>query len=457
VTPETATSDTEPAETASETGTSDISGATPASAEAFRAPRGTYDVLPPDSGTFLAVVEGLSRPARLAGYGYVQTPIFEDTALFQRGVGTSTDVVSKEMYTFADKGGRSLTLRPEGTAGVMRAIVEHHLLAGQLPVKLWYTGPNFRYEAPQSGRYRQHVQVGIEAVGLDDPALDAEVIAVAVSGHRALGLTGVRLELNSLGDATCRPAYRAALTAFLAGLDLDADTRRRAALNPLRVLDDKRPEVRAQLAGAPLVVDHLCDACRAHYDEVRRHLTALGIAWVENPRLVRGLDYYTRTTFEFVHDGLGAQSAIGGGGRYDGLVETVGGPPVSGVGFGLGVDRTVLALRAEGRQVATAARCAVFVVPLGGARDRAVVLVGALRAAGVATDMAYGGRGLKGAMKAADRSGARYALILGERDVAGGVAQLKDLGSGDQRAVPLDEVVPTLVAMVSARGKELPQ
>ncbi|HEX3732500.1 MAG TPA: ATP phosphoribosyltransferase regulatory subunit, partial [Mycobacteriales bacterium] len=217
----------------------------------FTAPKGTYDLLPGQSQTFLAVVDALSSAARHAGYSYAQTPMFEDTALYRRSVGESTDVVSKEMYTFDDKGGRSLTLRPEGTAGVMRAIVEHNLLSGQLPVKLWYTGPNFRYEQPQSGRYRQHVQVGIEAVGVDDPALDAEVISVAVAGHRALGLCNVRLLLNSLGDANCRPQYRELLQDFLAGCDLDEPTRERAKLNPLRVLDDKRPEVASQLADAP--------------------------------------------------------------------------------------------------------------------------------------------------------------------------------------------------------------
>ncbi|MDQ1657596.1 MAG: histidyl-tRNA synthetase [Cryptosporangiaceae bacterium] len=410
----------------------------------FTAPKGTYDLLPPASEEFLAVVNALSRPAELAGYQYVQTPMFEDTALFTRSVGESTDVVSKEMYTFEDKGGRSLTLRPEGTAGVIRAVVEHNLLAGQLPVKLWYTGPNFRYEAPQSGRYRQHVQVGIEAIGVDDPALDAEVIATAAEGFRALGLTQARLLLNSLGDATCRPAYRERLQEFLGGLDLDADTRRRAEINPLRVLDDKRPEVRAQLAGAPLLADNLCEACREHYDEVRGYLKELGVQWEEAPRLVRGLDYYTKTTFEFQHDGLGSQSAVGGGGRYDGLVESVGGPALSGIGFGLGVDRTMLALRAEGIAVADPARCQVFIVPLGAAKARAVTLAGELRRAGVSTDLAYGGRGLKGAMKAADRSGARYAVVIGERDLEGGTAQLKDLASGDQVAVPLTDAVSTI-------------
>jgi histidyl-tRNA synthetase len=382
------------------------------------------------------------RSASLAGYGYVELPVFEDTALYARGVGESTDVVTKEMYTFQDRGGRSITLRPEGTAGVVRAVIEHGLDRGQLPVKLSYTGPFFRYERPQAGRYRQFQQFGVEAIGTDDPAVDAEVIAIADAGYRDIGLTGYRLELTSLGDTACRPAYRELLQAYLRDLPLDEETRRRADLNPLRVLDDKRPEMRTLLADAPLMVDHLCDACREHYDRVKGYLTELGVKFTENPRMVRGLDYYTRTTFEFVHDGLGSQSGIGGGGRYDGLMAELGGQALPGIGFGLGVDRIVLASQAEGLTVGDQSRCDVFCVPLGdAAKDRLVAAAGALRAAGVRVDLAYGGRGLKGAMKAADRSGARLALVLGERDLAEGVVQVKELVSGDQRSVPLPGLV----------------
>ncbi|MFZ0322681.1 MAG: histidine--tRNA ligase [Actinomycetes bacterium] len=411
----------------------------------FKAPKGTYDIVPPASSAWLAVRDALARPPRLAGYGYVETPIFEDTALFVRGVGESTDVVSKEMYTFDDKGGRSLTLRPEGTAGVLRAVAENGLDRGQLPVKVWYTGPNFRYEQPQSGRYRQHTQVGVEAVGSDDPALDAEVIWLGWSAYRSLGLAETRLTLTSLGCRECRPAYRALLTEFLDGLDLDPETRRRAGANPLRVLDDKRPEIQAKLVGAPLMIDHLCDECSTHHDAVLGHLRALGVQWENAPRLVRGLDYYMRTTFEFVHDGLGAQSGIGGGGRYDGLLETIGGPALPGIGFGLGLDRTVLACRAEGLEPGDPSRVDVFCVPLGTRAMTALVpLCGQLREAGVRTDLAYGGKGLKGAMKAADRSGARFAVLLGERDLADGVVQVKDLASGEQTSVPTGDVVHSL-------------
>jgi histidyl-tRNA synthetase len=408
----------------------------------FQAPKGTFDLLPPDSATFLAVREAMATPAQRAGYAYVETPTFEDTALFERGVGESTDVVSKEMYTFADKGGRSLTLRPEGTASVLRAVLEHNLHRGALPVKVWYSGSFYRYERPQAGRYRHFSQVGIEALGAEDATLDAETVILAVDAYTSLGLRGVRLLLNSLGDRECRPAYREALQDFLRGLDLDEDTRRRVEINPLRVLDDKRPQVQGQLASAPLAVDHLCDACKAHHERVRSLLAAAGVAFEDTPTLVRGLDYYTRTTFEFVHDGLGAQAAVGGGGRYDGLSESIGGPQLPGVGWALGVDRTVLALRAEGVEAPGVTGVEVFAVPIG---DEAVAAlfdaVTRWRRAGVRADIAYGGRGLKGAMKAADRSGARYAVVLGERDLAAGVAQVKDLGTGDQTAVPLADVV----------------
>jgi histidyl-tRNA synthetase len=409
-------------------------------------PKGTYDVLPgSEFGATAAVREALLAPPRLAGYAYAEPPVMEATELFSRGVGESTDVVTKEMFTFSDRADRSLTLRPEGTVGVLRAALDAGLHKGQLPVKLRYAGPMFRAERPQAGRYRQFQQVGIEALGLDDPALDAEVVALGWQAYAGLGLRQVRLLLTSLGDAACRPAYRAQLTAFLDTLDLDEETRRRAALNPLRVLDDKRPELQAQLAHAPLMVDALCDACREHLAAVQAGLHALGVPYEPAPRLVRGLDYYMRTTFEFVHDGLGAQSAVGGGGRYDGLSELIGGPPLPGIGWALGVERTILALRAEGVEPPVEQALSVFVVPLGAAaKAYAVGLVGRLRAEGVAADLAYGDRGMKGAMKAADRSGASHAVVLGDRDLEAGEAQLKDLREHAQVAVPLDDLVETV-------------
>jgi histidyl-tRNA synthetase len=410
---------------------------------AFQAPKGTYDVLPGSS--FLAVRDGLLAPALLSGYAYVETPVFEDTELFARGVGASTDVVSKEMFSFTDRGNRSLTLRPEGTAGVVRAVLEHGLHHGQLPVKLRYAGPMFRAERPQAGRFRQFQQVGVEAIGTTDPALDAEVVALAWEGYQRLGLRKVRLLLTSLGDPACRPAYRDALSAFLSGLDLDEPTRERARLNPLRVLDDKRQQVQDQLADAPLMPDHLCPECKAHHEAVVASLTSLGVPFEPAPRLVRGLDYYMRTTFEFLHDGLGAQSAIGGGGRYDGLSESIGGPHLPGIGWALGIERTLLALESEGVPLPASEGLVAFVVPLGAAAKAwAVTTLGALRAKGIAADLAYGDRGLKGAMKAADRSGARWAVVVGDRDLEAGVVQLKDLRSGEQTAVPLSGLLETL-------------
>ena len=411
----------------------------------FSAPKGVPEYVPPVSRTFEAVRGYFQHRAKLAGYGHIELPVFEDTALFARGVGESTDVVSKEMYTFADRGERSVTLRPEGTAGVMRSVIEHNLDRGQLPVKLVYAGPFFRYERPQAGRYRQLQQVGVEAIGVDDPALDAEVVALADASFRGIGLTGQRLEITSLGDDSCRPEYRRKLQDFLFALPLDEETRRRAELNTLRVLDDKRPEVREMTEDAPMMLDHLSPECEAHFETVRGMLDDLGVAYVINPRMVRGLDYYTKTCFEFVHDGLGAQSGIGGGGRYDGLMAQLGGQELSGIGYGLGVDRALLALETEGKTFGDERRVDVYGVALGeDARRRMVALVNELRNAGVSADMSYGGRGLKGAMKGADRANARFALVLGESELAAGEVQVKDLSAHEQRAVALSDVAGEL-------------
>ncbi|QKW05511.1 histidine--tRNA ligase [Streptomyces sp. NA04227] len=409
----------------------------------FQAPKGTYDLLPPDSATFLAVREALAAPLKNSGYGYVETPGFENVDLFARGVGESTDIVTKEMYAFETKGGDRLALRPEGTASVLRAALQANLQnEGNLPVKLWYSGSYYRYERPQKGRYRHFSQIGAEAIGAEDPVLDAELIILADQAYRSLGLRDFRILLNSLGDKECRPVYRAALQEFLRALDLDEDTRRRIEINPLRVLDDKRESVQKQLTGAPLLGDYLCDACKAYHEQVRELLAEAGVDYEDDPRLVRGLDYYTRTTFEFVHDGLGSQSAVGGGGRYDGLSEMIGGPSLPSVGWALGVDRTVLALEAEGVKLELPPATSVFAVPMGEQARRVLFgTVTALRRAGIAADFAFGGRGLKGAMKMANRSGARYAVIAGERDLDEGVVQLKNLESGEQSAVEVDAVV----------------
>ena len=414
---------------------------------AFSAPKGVPDYVPPRSEALLAVRDAMVAPLRLAGYGYLELPLFEDTGLFARGVGETSDVVSKEMFTFDDRGGRSVTLRPEGTVGAVRAALEAGLERGALPAKLWYAGPMFRYEQPQAGRQRQFVQVGAEALGTEDPALDAELIALADQAYRSLGLTQTVLHLGTLGDPDDRTAYSARLREWLKPRvgGLDAETDRRIERNPLRVLDDKRPEVRKATADAPLLTEDLSDAARTHHDAVRRCLTDLGVPFEDDPRLVRGLDYYRRTTFEFVHPQLGAQSTIGAGGRYDGLSEAIGGPPLPGVGWALGVDRTLLALEAEQLPPVALPAMGAFFVPLGAeAKARCVVLVGELRRAGIGADVVYGERGMKGAMKAAERSGATYAVVLGERDLEAGEAQLKDLRSHEQTAVPLDNLISTL-------------
>ena len=419
----------------------------------FQAPKGVSEYLPPRGALFDEVREAFAQSARRACYGHVETAVFEDTSLFVRGVGASSDVVRKEMYSFADRGGREITLRPEFTAGVLRAVLEHNLHRGALPVKVFTSGPAFRYERPQSGRYRQFYQFDLEAIGVEDPAVDVETIAVAWDAYAWLGLRQYTLLLNSLGDKQCRPVYREALQKFLRELDLDAETRERIEINPLRVLDDKRPEVREQTKNAPVMTDYLCADCKAHHDTVRGLLTDLHIPFTDAPRLVRGLDYYTRTTYEFDHALLGAQSGIGGGGRYDGLSEEIGGPPLPGIGFAVGLDRIVLAIEAERADANTADAntraangCQVFGVSLGeDAHADMLTLITALRRAGVRADMTFGARGLKGAMKAADRSGAAFAVLIGAEERSNGTVRLKDLKTGDQQDVAANSATDWLL------------
>ena len=414
--------------------------------EKIQAPKGVSEYAPPLSAAFEWVRESLIAPAKLAGYQLIELPVFEDTALFSRGVGESTDVVSKEMYTFEDRGGRSITLRPEGTAGVMRAVIENGLDRGQLPVKVWYSGQFFRAERPQAGRYRQFYQVGIEAIGLDDPAIDAEVIAIADQGFKAIGLRNYRLEITSLGDANSRAAHRVDLLKFIAKLDLDEATNTRAAINPLRLFDDKRPEMQAAMQGAPLLLDYLSPESLANFAQVKKYLDQLGISYQVNPRMVRGLDYYTGTTFEFIHEDLGAQSGIGGGGRYDGLMEILGGQSLSGIGFGLGVDRALLAAQAEGVISPDQFTSDLFIIPLGDdQKSLALTLAAQLRGVGIRTEIAFGDRALKGAMKAADKSGSRYVVIIGDDEVASGSVELKRMSDGTITSVKISELQKVLI------------
>ena len=412
----------------------------------FQAPKGVSEYFPPRSNHFEYIRNTIIESAKNSGYELMELPVFEETELFARGVGESTDVVRKEMYTFEDRGGRSITLRPEGTAGVMRATIEHNLDRGQLPVKVFYSGAFFRAERPQAGRYRQFYQVGIEAIGLSDPLLDVEVIAVADRAFRQLGLKNYRLEITSLGDALTRANYLTELRAYIATLDLDEETKARAEINPLRLFDDKRPEIRSALAGAPILMEYLTPESAADFEVVKTSLAALNINYVVNNRMVRGLDYYTGTAFEFVHEGLGAQSGIGGGGRYDGLMDQLGGASLSGIGFGLGVDRILLACEAEGLSMPEGSELDLFIVPLGTA-PAALVIAEELRERGLRVGISYGDRALKGGMKAADKSGARYSIVLGADELASGEVALKAMKSGESQSVTLSLLANHLIEL----------
>jgi histidyl-tRNA synthetase len=417
----------------------------------FQAPKGVSEYFPPRSNHFEYIRNTIIEGAKTSGYELMELPVFEDTELFARGVGESTDVVRKEMYTFEDRGGRSITLRPEGTAGVMRATIEHNLDRGQLPVKVFYSGAFFRAERPQAGRYRQFYQVGIEAIGLSDPLIDVEVIAVADRAFRQLGLKNYRLEITSLGDAITRANYLSQLRAYIATLDFDEETKARAEINPLRLFDDKRPEIRSVLATAPILMDYLTPESAADFDAVKNSLEALNINFVVNNRMVRGLDYYTGTAFEFVHEGLGAQSGIGGGGRYDGLMAQLGGASLSGIGFGLGVDRILLACEAEGLSMPEGSELDLFIVPLGTA-PAALAIAEELRERGLRVGMSYGDRALKGGMKAADKSGARYSIVLGADELASGEVALKAMKSGESQSVTLSLLANHLIGLTADFG-----
>lgn len=414
----------------------------------YAPPRGTQDHLPPTSDRLEALAFEAARAARLYGFRPVETPTFEHTELFVRGVGESTDIVAKEMYSFEDKGGRSLTLRPEGTAGVVRAYLasKHDL---PVPFKAYYIVPMFRHERPQAGRMRQHTQFGVEIIGTPAPAADVEVISLARRYLSAYGLS-FTLHLNSIGDPVCRPAYREALVRFLEERKdrLSEDCQRRMYDNPLRVLDCKIESCRKATADAPRFAEFLDDACRDHFDAVRAGLEAEGIDYVLDPRLVRGLDYYTRTTFEFVSPSLGpTQSTLCGGGRYDGLAEAIGGEHTPGIGFGLGLERLLIAMEAEGLEPPGAPGVDVFVVAIGeSASDEGWALVRELRGHGIGAEASLEDRPLKAQLKMADRAGASYAAILGQQELAEGAATMRRMSDGHQERVKRSEVASWLTS-----------
>ena len=406
----------------------------------FQAPKGVSEYIPPASIHFQRIRDSLIEEAQISGYQMMELSVFEETELFERGVGQSTDVVRKEMYTFEDRGGRSITLRPEGTAGVMRAVIENNLDKGQLPIKIWYSGQYFRAERPQKGRYRQFYQIGVEAIGLNDPELDVEVIAIADRGFKKLGLKNFQLEITSLGDIESRNNHRKELVKYISNLKLDEETLERAKLNPLRLFDDKRPEVAEAMNGAPKLLNFLNSSSLKNFEKVQALLNSLNIKFSINPRMVRGLDYYTGTTFEFSHSGLGAQSGIGGGGRYDGLMKELGGADLSGIGFGIGVDRVFLAMETEGLIDASSnpERVKLFLISLGEESKSFVVkLLNELRNQGVRADMAYGDRALKGSMKAADKAQAEFAVVIGSDEISSGLVQLKNMETGKEKEVRL--------------------
>lgn len=411
----------------------------------LRAPTGTHDVMWPESWRFETAVDRFRALVESAGYGLLQSPVFEYAAVFRKGIGEENDVVGREMYEFCDRDGKMLALRPEGTASVVRAYVQHR---PSLPWKAWYLAPLLRHERPQAARYRQHHQVGIEALGAADADLDVEVIWLADTFFSGLGLRDYSLKLGSMGDAVCRPGYIELLFSYLDARrdELCPDHRERLATNPMRVLDCKRPECRAATEGVPRLFDHLCDPCRAHFARVREGLGALGIEATLDHRLVRGFDYYTRTTFEFASGAIdAAQNALGGGGRYDGLVEMLGGDPTPGVGFGIGVERVLIAWHAEDGSAGTPPSLDAFVVDVSGG-DAARDLTAALRLAGLRADRAFDARSMKAQMKLADRSGAAFALIVGPKEAAEGTVLVRSLRTEeDQRAVARDEVVAALV------------
>jgi histidyl-tRNA synthetase len=411
-----------------------------------RALRGTHDVLWPESARWEAFVATFAELAESAGYGLLQTPVIEDASVFRRGIGEQSEVVGKEMYEFADRDGTLLALRPEGTASVVRAYLQHRPV---LPWKAWYVTPAFRHERPQAGRYRQHHQVGIEALGASDPNLDVEVIWVAERFFKTLGLADYTLSINSMGDERCRPAYVERLAEYLEARaeELCEEHRGRVRRNPMRIFDCKRPECRAATEAAPRLVEHLCEDCAPHFARVRDGLEALGIPSRLDHRLVRGFDYYTRTTFEFSSGAIeSAQNGIGGGGRYDRLAEVMGGSATPGVGFGIGIERVLLACDAEGCFPLAPVPLDAYVIDLtdgSAARDLSV----ALRDEGLRVERGFDHRSLKAQLGAADRSGALAALIVGEAELAAGTVTLRPLRGGEQRSVPAAEVPAGLRAL----------
>ena len=410
----------------------------------IKAPRGTYDILPPESFNWHYMERVLTETAELYGYYEIRTPIFEHTELFTRGVGDTTDIVTKEMYSFTDKSERSLTLRPEATATCARALIEHSVYGGAMPVKWYYLGPMFRYDRPQTGRYRQFRQFGVEAFGSDSPYLDAEVIILLIDILNRLGLNNYELHLNSIGCPECRQIYRDKLVAHISPQadKLCKDCQVRYSKNPLRVLDCKLESCHVAIAGYPYIKDYLCDSCKTHYETVKKVLKDNEVNFLHDDNLVRGLDYYTNTAFEIHIPDIGGQSAIGGGGRYNGLVKACGGPDVPGVGFALGLERILLALTKEKEVLADNSYADVFVIAVGEElEDMSTKLVSKLRKNNIKSDKDYAGRSLKAQMKFANRLGAKIAIIIGEDEINNNYFTVRNMNKGEQSQVANDNII----------------
>ena len=412
-----------------------------------QAPKGTKDIMPQESYKWHYIEDNIRRISESFGYREIRTPVFEHTELFERGVGNTTDIVQKEMYTFEDKGGRSITLKPEGTAGATRAYIEHRLYAGPQPVKMYYVGPCYRYENPQAGRLREFHQFGVEVFGAPQASVDAEIITLAMTLFQQLGVRDLSVRINSIGCPKCRPAYHELIKSYLAGhLDDLCDTcRERYERNPLRILDCKNKNCKKVIEGVPHMLDHLCEECRDHFEDTRKYLKAAGFEYEIDPMIVRGLDYYTKTVFEIVSGSIGAQGTICGGGRYDGLVEECGGPQVPGAGFGLGLERLLMVLENQEAEIPRPDVCDIFFATIGEeAREKAFELILQLRRNGIVSDMDHAGRSLKAQFKYADKLGARYVGTLGEEELAAGEITLKEMETGKEEKVPFDQIGNTV-------------
>ncbi|MBQ7219306.1 MAG: histidine--tRNA ligase [Ruminococcus sp.] len=404
-------------------------------------PRGTEDVLPRDSYRWQFLENIFREEAAAYGYREIRTPVFEHTELFERGVGDTTDVVQKEMYTFTTKGGDSITLRPEGTAGAARALLEHGLFNDPLPIKNYYLTSCYRYEKPQAGRMREFHQFGMECYGTKNPAADAEMIAAAKAIFDRLQIHDLHLEINSIGCPTCRAEYHKALKEYFTAYrdELCDDCKDRLERNPMRLLDCKVEHDHQLAEGAPTIQEYLCDECREHFESVKAYLDAVGVEYTVNPKIVRGLDYYTKTVFEFISGDIGAQSTVCGGGRYDGLIEDLGGNPMPALGFAAGIERLLLTLDAQGIEIPAPESCDLYIASMGDrAHLKAASLATALRTAGIKAEFDVVGRGLRAQMKYADKLSAKYSIVLGDNEIDEGVAKLKNMQSGEQKEISLD-------------------